>query len=610
MKKTRILALILSAMLIVTLFAACSTNKGGTATTAATAAATTAAAAGTTAAAAATTAAAAATTAPTANTGSGEPDVISFGDSIGFQREPCYWWETELYAPILERANVAINYNLLDGDKYALALASGELMDVMYTADSTKIREIIDSKLALDIAPLAEQYCPNLLLDEYAQFVGLLKMLAGDGEKLYFLPEHVGKELPGGGVELARGYYLRWDWYKELGCPEINSNDDFIDVMEKMVANHPTTEDGKKVYGGGFSDGLSNWYYHTVFTTIKCNPWTFQSYLYQQSSVTGELLNGYMDVPNSSFWTGMEFYNKMWNKGLLDPDSFTMTGDEVNTKMGAGQYAASLNYKNGNLYKAMRETDPNTLAGYVNIPSKAQFVFADNPNPSGWYPSYSVYIYSKSPNWEPALRMWNEVFDLDTQREVYCGAEGTYWNYVDGVPTLTDEAIAIYSGQGAKANDTVGLGGAGPFQVLQTSEYHPDGYLLDLFDSPEMRALGMTPLQQDVAKYYGVTVPAEAGYKYVLDGSTVDWSKTYGTELLAGAMTAIPTDIGRILEKCNDILYRSIADLVMAESTEEFEALRASVLEELTAADEASAWAWCSREFDKAIATIKPIRGY
>ena len=376
-----------------------------------------------------------------------------------------------------------------------------------------------------------------------------------------------------------------------------------------MVANHPTTPSGEKVYGTGISDSLSNWWFHSVMTTVKCNPWTYQNRCYMQSAVTGELLNGYMDVENSPFWNSMIFYNKLWNKGLLDPDSFTMTGDEVNNKHAAGRYAASMNSKNGKLYSTARAEDPNTLAGYVNIPSPNQLVFADNPNPSGWFPSYTVYINSKTDKWAEALHLWDVVYDLDVQRAVYCGFEGKYWNYVDGKATLTQEAIDIYS-NGGDTNSKIGLGGAGPFQVLQTSEYHTDGGLLDLFDSPEVRALGMTPLQKDVAEFYGVTVPAEAGYKYVLDGSTVDWSNTYGTELLGSALTAVPTDIGRILENCNDILYRSVSDLVMAESEAEFNAVRDAVLDELKAADEATAWDWCLNEFNKGIETLKPIMGY
>jgi len=139
---------------------------------------------------------------------------------------------------------------------------------------------------------------------------------------------------------------------------------------------------------------------------------------------------------------------------------------------------------------------------------------------------------------------------------------------------------------------------------------HPDGGLIDLFDSAECRALGMTPLQADVADFYKVTVPAEAGYKYVTEGKTHDWTGTYGTELLAGAMTAVPTDIGRILEKCNDILYRGIAELVMAETQEEYNAIQANLLDELKAADEATAYEWCNTEFNKALETLKPIMGY
>jgi len=307
----------------------------------------------------------------------------------------------------------------------------------------------------------------------------------------------------------------------------------------------------------------------------------------------------------------MEFYNKLWNKNLLDPDSFTMTSDEANTKCEAGQYVASVNWKNSRLYTAASAADPETLAGFVNIPSPNQLVFADNPAPSGWFPSFTYYIFSgATPEaQEAAMRLINVVYSEEVQRAVYCGFEGTYWNYVDGVPTLTDEAIALYSG-GGDANQYVGLGGAGPFCMIQTSEFHSDGYLLDLFDTPEMRALGMTYLQKDVAAFYGVTVPAEAGYQYVLDGVTVDWSNTYGTELMACAMEPVTPDIGRILTKCNDILYRNIADLVMAETAEEFNALRESIIEELKAADEATAWEWCLNEFNSAKETLKPIMGY
>ncbi|MEA4824522.1 MAG: hypothetical protein VB111_10475 [Clostridiaceae bacterium] len=614
MKKTRILALALSALLIVALFAGCTNGTPSATTTAATTAAATTTAATTTTKAAATTTAAAATTTAAAttapSTGSSEPPtVITFGENLNFQQQPCMWYETEIYKQILEMANVTIDSYYLDGDKYALALASGDLQDVMYAADSSKIREIVDSQLALDLMPLAAEYCPNLLQDEYSSFVNLVKTLNGGGEKLYFLPEHVGTELTGGGVELARGYYLRWDYYKEIGAPAINNDDDFIAAMEAMVAAHPTTADGKKTYGAGISDSLNNWYYHAVFTSLKANPWTFAGYQYMQSAVTGELLNGYMDSANSAFWLSMEFFNKLWNKDLLDPDSFTMTGDELTTKYNAGMYMASLDWKNSTFYAEMCKSDPNTLAGYTNIPSPGQLVFADNPNASGWFPSFSVYIFSGSENWEAALRLYNTVFDLDVQRAVYCGFEGKYWNYVNGVPTLTDEAIAIYSGGGDK-KASIGLGGDGPFVILQTSEYHTDGYLLDLFDTVEMRALGMTPLQKDVADFYKVTVPAEAGYKYVTDGLTVDWSNTYGTELLASAMTAVPTDIGRILSKCNDILYRNVADLVMAETADDFNALKDSVLAELEAADEAASWEWCLNEFTKANETLKPIMGY
>ena len=48
---------------------------------------------------------------------------------------------------------------------------------------------------------------------------------------------------------------LQWSVYKTLGKPEINTLEDYLDVVEQMVKEKPTTPDGEKVYGFSlFSD--------------------------------------------------------------------------------------------------------------------------------------------------------------------------------------------------------------------------------------------------------------------------------------------------------------------------------------------------------------------
>jgi hypothetical protein len=38
-----------------------------------------------------------------------------------------------------------------------------------------------------------------------------------------------------------RGYVVRWDYYKELGYPPINNEDDYLSVLQQMHENHPFT---------------------------------------------------------------------------------------------------------------------------------------------------------------------------------------------------------------------------------------------------------------------------------------------------------------------------------------------------------------------------------
>ena len=44
------------------------------------------------------------------------------------------------------------------------------------------------------------------------------------------------------------GFYTRWDYYYELGCPEIKNMDDILTVCKQMQDNHPTSDSGKPAY--------------------------------------------------------------------------------------------------------------------------------------------------------------------------------------------------------------------------------------------------------------------------------------------------------------------------------------------------------------------------
>lgn len=536
------------------------------------------------------------------------PTLLTMASTSVLQSEPVPWFETEVYQKLWEMANVEIDYYQLDEELFNLALTSGDLQDITYSSIGKKIDDVISSKLALDMAPLLEQYAPNMMADTYVQRNQLVRSLkGGDEEALYFIADHIGKENARGAVDSGRGYNVRWDWYVEIGAPEINSDKDYVDVLQAMVDAHPTTDNGEQVYGTGVYDNLSAWYGRAPFVKpTLANMWTFTSMQYMASYEDGHLINGYTDTDVGAFWVDMRFFNEVHKRGLLDPDSFTQTNDEYDTKIKSGRYAATMPMRSNSLYNTMKVDDPDTLAAHIRVPSANALTFADKKVATGNFPTWYTFISAKSENWEAALRLFNVVHDLDTQRMLWSGFEGDTWEYANGEATLTTEGIRLFK-EGSDELKTKGIAlDIAAFTTVHRSFIGNDGYIVGLSDTDEMRASTLNNMQKNYCEYYGVMYPSAAAVKLVEEGKTIDLRNDFG-QLCATAMSTMPTDVQRILEKCNDIIYRAIPKLVMAADDAEFSQIQTQVLDDLAAVGEADAWEWCSNEYNTAREKVAPI---
>lgn len=527
------------------------------------------------------------------------------------QESPVLWWETETMQNILKAVEekhgyrVSFDTTIYDADKMNLLFISGDLPDIVYFAKKEQANIVLENEMALNLKPLLEEYAPNMLLDMYAQRNELISELAGGEEKgLYFVPNSFGTEYYNGGTALPRGYTVRWDYYKEIGAPAIESDDDYIAALAAMVAAHPTTPDGKPVYAYGTYQTFSEWYFRAAMTKpALVNPWTFTGYLYMDGLDDNVLYNGYTNTERSAFWQDMVFMNKLYRMGLFDVDSFTQTADEHTAKIQAGQYVGTPTPSN-DLYNTLVKEDPNTTASMVAIPSSNQLVFANKLHLAGYYPDQQYFISADSENWEAALAVFDIFHDPMMQRIQYSGVEGVNWNYVDGVPTLTEETVRIKNN--SDENKYFGLDVRSPLRVNQPAVLCPDGYPINLFDTESMRSGAMNNAQKDMAEFYGVSYPAEACYNLVKEGKTIDYSLS-NSQTVSIAREEMPNDIARILTKCNDICYSAIAKLVMAETDEEFKAVQDQVMADLAAVNEAKAWEWCQQAQAEARKIIDPV---
>lgn len=163
---------------------------------------------------------------------------------------------------------------------------------------------------------------------------------------------------------------LRWDLYKELGYPEINTLDDLFNLFVEMKKICPKDENGKETYA------VSLW-----------PDWDGDMVMYVKSFATcywgleGDMGRGLYDVetgeyhefsePDGPYLKSLKFFNKLYQAGLVDPNSMSQTFEKMVEKLTAGGVFFSIfDYAGSQYYNS--ETHLNEGKGmYPLVPKDA-----------------------------------------------------------------------------------------------------------------------------------------------------------------------------------------------------------------------------------------------
>ena len=214
--------------------------------------------------------------------------------------------------------------------------SSGNLGDIVIL-DAVDFSDCVKSGLIKDISGEIGG-CSNIM--KYQKQIETYNQgLEGNNGEIYGIPTEMLNTSPTSYSEdvIYSSPLLRWDLYKELGCPDMADLDGLLDVLEQMMQAHPTNDAGDACYpfslwadwdGGDGMLGIAN--------VVQLTTWY------------GEKLRGSMILkPDGTFTpltdkTGayykiLKFLNTAYNRGLVDPDSGTQDWNTACAKMSAGQ---------------------------------------------------------------------------------------------------------------------------------------------------------------------------------------------------------------------------------------------------------------------------------
>lgn len=369
-----------------------------------------------------------------------------------------------------DKFNVKLNIIPSGDGVFATRMESGDLGDiVVFGQDGDEYKQAIDAGMLLD-------WNEDNILSDYGPYIKenmqiALEKNAGlspDGT-VYGFGHNVGSSTQ----EHESFFYhpdIRWDLYKGLDYPKISTLEDFIPVLQDMVKANPTSDSGAKTYAMSLFkdwDGDMVMYVKALGALYGYDEFGFT--LYNTNTQTAEPI---LD-DNSMYIRSLKFYNQLYQKGLLDPDSMTQTYAEacdaytdgaaifnIFTFLGASLYNSETRTAEGKGMFALAADDMKVLSYGLNIygANRIWSIGANTEYPElcmsiiNWLSTpEGVMTYSYGPQgvtWDYDEDGYAYLTDLgattkaDTQTELTGDYSG---KYVDGEPKVNNTTWALDS---------------------------------------------------------------------------------------------------------------------------------------------------------------------
>lgn len=356
--------------------------------------------------------------------------LTAYSQTANYNGEQIGWFAKIL----LDKFNVKLKIvNDADG-VFVTRMESGNLGDiVIFGSDSSEYQEAVKKGMLFD-------WNEDNLLDEYGSYIKenmpfALEKNAGispDKKTVY----GVGHGVATTATDHESYFYhpdIRWDLYKQLGYPKVETLEDYIEVLAQMKEICPTSDAGHETYGVSlFKDWDENMVMFVKATAALYGYDEFGIGLYDVETQTWQdaLADGGM------YLRCLKFYNQLFQRGLLDPDSMTQGWDgaqedytggvaffSIFSYLASSQYNTPEHLEQGKAMYALAAEDQKTINYGLNVfgSSRVWTIGAQTQ-----YPELCMEII----NWlsTPEGRMVSEY-----------GPQGVTWDYDENKkPYFTD----------------------------------------------------------------------------------------------------------------------------------------------------------------------------
>lgn len=466
----------------------------------------------------------------------------------------------------------------------ATKLASNDLDDIMDFGSPSGNPEIlnnlnraVEAGMIIPLDDLVAEYTENLSTDPRLTIRNDYRRehMYNDG-KFYSVGGWGGMgldQLPGA------ANWVRWDLYKEMGYPDVETDEDYLEMLKEMQDSYPETPGGEKVYaiGGAFADpqGMGDGFVNRDYPLSKGYEPLEGNYAVYLNHATKQVEAPLQD-PDSFFWNGVKLYYKANQMGILDPGAVTMSSAEYTEKINKGAYLSAVNGWQVMNKEAILDGLGMKDAGYMPMRPLEDVV------------SLSVYwesvvggnefaITSKCKYPEKAIQFLDWCMSEEGSRMITQGAEGMAYTMDGDVPSVTQQYLDDNAGGTVDMAETYGKWKYAGINAFQHIDVDSNGYYIQPEQIPNVD--NYSAVKKDALSFYGTESFTDYFTQYKNRAGeklpNVIWF-TY-----TSGIGSKPDDIKQKYAQINEYMYKQIFKMIYAKDDAEYEALQNEAMEKV-----------------------------